>query len=133
LFRLFPFILLGSCNHCNLVCFLLSIIFRSMANALNGMSRYMCNYMHGSGVLSRSCFLCTHSRTSQHIIGQEVSLPCSHKPSTCPYPDPDQSSLHHPILSCVHRPQSINLTKPMSVRGRLQRVPTTKVSKFNIK
>jgi hypothetical protein len=29
----------------------------------------------------------------------EGSLPASQKPSTAPYPDPDQSSPYHPILS----------------------------------
>jgi hypothetical protein len=29
------------------------------------------------------------------------SLPCSQKPSTCSYPQPDQSSSHHPIPSLV--------------------------------
>jgi hypothetical protein len=28
----------------------------------------------------------------------EGSLPCSQKPSTGPYPEPDQSNLYHPII-----------------------------------
>jgi hypothetical protein len=29
----------------------------------------------------------------------EGSLPCLQEPSTGPYPEPDQSSTYHPILS----------------------------------
>jgi hypothetical protein len=32
----------------------------------------------------------------------EGSLPCSQKPSTGPYPGPDKSSPHHPILSKIY-------------------------------
>jgi hypothetical protein len=38
------------------------------------------------------------SRTSQHFMEPEGSLQLSQELSTCPYPEPDQFSLHHPIL-----------------------------------
>jgi hypothetical protein len=31
----------------------------------------------------------------------EGSLPCSQEPSTGPYPEPDQSNPHHPILLII--------------------------------
>jgi hypothetical protein len=43
--------------------------------------------------------LCSYSRTFQHFMEPEVSLPCSQEPSNWPYPEPDQSSLYCPILS----------------------------------
>jgi hypothetical protein len=49
--------------------------------------------------------LCSHSRKSHHLMEPEGSLPCSQEPSTGPYPEPDQSTPHYPILS-----QNINLT-----------------------
>jgi hypothetical protein len=42
------------------------------------------------------------SRTSQHFMESEGSLTCSQEPSTGPYPEPDQSSPYHPILSKIH-------------------------------
>jgi hypothetical protein len=33
----------------------------------------------------------------------EVSLPCSQEPSIGPYPETDQSSIYHPILSLYDR------------------------------
>jgi hypothetical protein len=38
-------------------------------------------------------------KNSQHFMEPEVSLPCSQEPSTCPYPEPDQSNPYHPIIS----------------------------------
>jgi hypothetical protein len=43
----------------------------------------------------------SHSATqdfSQHFMEPEGSLPCPQDPTTGPYPKPDQSSPHHPIL-----------------------------------
>jgi hypothetical protein len=36
--------------------------------------------------------LCSYSRTSQHVMEPEGSLPCSQQPSTCLYPKSDQSN-----------------------------------------
>jgi hypothetical protein len=41
----------------------------------------------------------SHSIISQHFMEPEVSLPHSQKLSTCPYPEPHQSSPRHPIIS----------------------------------
>jgi hypothetical protein len=40
-----------------------------------------------------------HSIVSQHFAEPEGSIPNSQELSTCPYPEPDQSSPHHPILT----------------------------------
>jgi hypothetical protein len=38
-----------------------------------------------------------HSIVSQHFMEPERSIPNSQELSTCSYPEPDQSSPHHPI------------------------------------
>jgi hypothetical protein len=50
--------------------------------------------IHGAERFLRSCQLCSYSRTSQHFMEPGGSLPCSQKPSTGPYPEPDQSKIH---------------------------------------
>jgi hypothetical protein len=52
---------------------------------------------HGAGPFLRSCQLCSYSRTSQHLMEPEGSLPCSQEPSTSPYPEPDQSNQYSKI------------------------------------
>jgi hypothetical protein len=54
---------------------------------------------HGAEPFLRSCQLCSHSRTSQHFMEPEGSLPCSQGPFTGLDPEPDQSNPYHPILS----------------------------------
>jgi hypothetical protein len=50
----------------------------------------------------RSRQLCNHSRTSQHVMEPENSLPYWQEPFTAPYPEPDQSNQYHSILSKIH-------------------------------
>jgi hypothetical protein len=57
---------------------------------------------HGSEPFLRTCQLCSYSRTSQHFMDPGGSLPCSQEPSTSPYPEPDQPSLHNPILPKIN-------------------------------
>jgi hypothetical protein len=43
--------------------------------------------------------LCSHSAVFQHFMETEGSLPSSQELSTCTYPEPDQPSPQHSILS----------------------------------
>jgi hypothetical protein len=36
--------------------------------------------------------------SSEHFVEPDVSLPCSQETATYPYPQPDESSPHPPIL-----------------------------------
>jgi hypothetical protein len=73
---------------------------------------------HGAEPFLRSRQLCSYSRTFQHFMESEDSLPCSQEPSTGPYPEPDQSKPYHPMLCfqdpfCVRQSQGfIALTGP---------------------
>jgi hypothetical protein len=59
----------------------------------------------GAEPFLRSRQLCSPSRTLQHFMEPEGSIPCSQESSTGPYPEPYQSSPHHPILSLSITPQ----------------------------
>jgi hypothetical protein len=59
--------------------------------------RYSYLLSYGAEPFSRSCKLCSHSRTSQHFKKPEGSLPCSQEPSTGLYAEPDWSSPYHPF------------------------------------
>jgi hypothetical protein len=53
---------------------------------------------HVAEPFSRSRQLCSYSRTSQHFMEPECSLPCSQEPSSRPYPEPNKSNQYHTIL-----------------------------------
>jgi hypothetical protein len=56
--------------------------------------------IHGAEPFLRDCQLCSYSRTSQDFTEPEGSLPPSQEPSTGPYPEPDRSNPHHPMIRC---------------------------------
>jgi hypothetical protein len=57
---------------------------------------------HGAEPFLRSRQLCSYSRNSQYCTETEGLLPCSQKPSTNPYPEPDQFNPSHFIfLRCI--------------------------------
>jgi hypothetical protein len=60
-------------------------------------SCYLLTY--GAESFFRSCQLCSHSRTSQHFMEPEGTLPCSQEPHTYPYPELEWFSPYHSILS----------------------------------
>jgi hypothetical protein len=60
---------------------------------------------HGAEPFFRGRQLCSYSRTFQHFMEPEGSLPCSKEPSTGLYPEPGQSNSIHTIpsyLSKIH-------------------------------
>jgi hypothetical protein len=55
---------------------------------------------YGAEPSLRSRKLCSHSRTSQHFMEPEGSLPCSQEPSIGPYPEPDLSTHTDSCKNC---------------------------------
>jgi hypothetical protein len=62
-------------------------------------SNYLPNEFYGAEHNLRSHQLRCYWRTSQNFMKTEDSLPHSQKLSTCPYPEPEQSSQNSSILS----------------------------------
>jgi hypothetical protein len=60
------------------------------------------NQLHEPEPFLRSRQVCSYSRISQYFMEHEGLLPCSQEPSTSPYPEPDQSSPYHSILSEIY-------------------------------
>jgi hypothetical protein len=58
----------------------------------------LANQLHGAEPFLTIRQLRSYSRISQYFTEPEGSLPCSQRPSTGPYPEPDQFSPYHPIL-----------------------------------
>jgi hypothetical protein len=54
------------------------------------------DWLYGAEHYWRGHQLCSHLIVSQHYMEPEGSIPHSQEFSTCPYPEPDQSSPHHP-------------------------------------
>jgi hypothetical protein len=60
---------------------------------------------HGAEAFLRSHQLCSHSRTPQHFMEPEGSIPCSQEPFTSPYPEPyhsDPISLRYTLILSTH-------------------------------
>jgi hypothetical protein len=67
-------------------------------NKISNLINLLTNQLHGAEHHSRGHQLLGHLILSQHFMEPEGSPPNSQNLSTCPYPEPDQSSPHHPFL-----------------------------------
>jgi hypothetical protein len=63
----------------------------------SNITTFVMSLTHGAEPLLRSHQLCSYSRTSQHFMEPEGSLPCSQEPFAGPYPEPDQSNPYRTI------------------------------------
>jgi hypothetical protein len=57
------------------------------------------NLLYGAEQYSRGHYMLGHLIVSKHLMEPEGSIPNPQELSTCSYPEPDQSSPHHPILT----------------------------------
>jgi hypothetical protein len=71
---------------------------------------YLYLLTHGAEPFLRSRQLCSHSRTYQHFMVPEGSLPCSQEPYNGPHPELYQSNPHHPILPKIY----FNIVHPLT-------------------
>jgi hypothetical protein len=55
--------------------------------------------LHEAESFLRSRQSLTYSKIFNNVTESEGSLPCSQEPAPGSYPEPDQSSPHHPIIS----------------------------------
>jgi hypothetical protein len=69
---------------------------------------------YGAEPFLRSRQLYCHSRTSQHFMEPEGSIPYSKELSTGPYPEPYQTNPHHTIPSYLSKIQFDIVHPPMS-------------------
>jgi hypothetical protein len=94
-----------------------------MMSCLYGDRALFANYLPNL----RSCQLFSYSRIL-HFMESEGSLPCSQRPASSPYPEPDESSPYHAILS-----NDINSTsRYYAFMGHSRFLPPELISPFDI-
>jgi hypothetical protein len=86
---------------------LLHGVWKKLSTGINsafGKTRFilmMWSLTHGAEPFVRSRKLCSYSKTSQHFMEPEGSLPCPQEPSTDLYLQPDRSSSYHSMVDKV--------------------------------